>query len=92
MFFKKLITSLRNWLNEKPQTWENLSESERQRASVKARAQAEGVEGSPFKDTFGSSVVNPGSSQIGATVNQSGIQGVMSRRIFEPRQRPEDNN
>lgn len=91
-FFIKIASSLKNWINQKPQTWSNLSETDRQKASAKARAKAEGIDGTPFEDKFGSSAVNSGSSQIGATVNQRGLGAVMSRRIYEPRQRDGDTN
>ena len=92
MFFSRFVESLRGWFNQQPKTWSNLSEAERQKASSEARAKLENVDGTPFKDVFGSSAVNPGSSQIGATTNQRGLGAVMSRRTFEPRQRPEDVN
>jgi hypothetical protein len=90
--FVTFLGAIKTWLSQKPKTWSNLSEAERQKASSEARAKLENVDGTPFKDVFGSSAVNPGSSQIGATTNQRGLGAVMSRRTFEPRQRPEDVN
>lgn len=86
----KALQVLLTWLKGKPKTWENLSDDERKLlmndssgyvGDVGSQVVGEQV----FGDAFGSSQVNPSSSQIGATTNQRGLGAVMSRRLFEPR-------
>jgi hypothetical protein len=86
----KIIQALISWFSGKPKTWENLSDSERKQlmteSSGNVRDRLDQVVGDEvFDDAFGSSQVNPNSSQIGATTNQRGLGAVMSRRLFEPR-------
>jgi len=95
---RKILIRIRSWFNGKPATWSNLSDSQRaaimkgNRRKVKSAPTQVSQEDETFKDVFGSSPVNPASSAIGATVNQRGLGAIMSRRLFEPKQPPEDNN
>jgi len=86
----RAIQALLSWFKGKPKTWENLSDAERKQlmneSSGNVRDSLDQVVGEEvFGDAFGSSQVNPNSSQIGATTNQRGLGAVMSRRLFEPR-------
>jgi hypothetical protein len=92
---KGIFSKLVSWLMGKPKAWENLSDDERKRIMNESSGHVSDV-GSQvvgekvFGDAFGSSQVNPSSSQIGATTNQRGLGAVMSRRLFEPRKSKDD--
>lgn len=90
-----IFSKLALWLKGKPKTWENLSDDERKLLMNDSSGYVGGVGNQVvgeqvFGDAFGSSQVNPSSSQIGATTNQRGLGAVMSRRLFEPRKSKDD--
>ena len=89
------IQALLSWLKGKPKAWENLSDDERKHLMNESSGHVGDVGNQVvgeqvFGDAFGSSQVNPSSSQIGATTNQRGLGAVMSRRLFEPRKGRDD--
>jgi hypothetical protein len=92
---KNIFSKLILWLTGKPKTWENLSDDERKHLMNESSGHVGDVGNQVvgeqvFGDAFGSSQVNPSSSQIGATTNQRGLGAVMSRRLFEPRKSKDD--
>ncbi len=90
-----MIKRLKAWLTGKPKTWEDLTDQERSQIIHQSQVEDKGkqlsvVGDDVFGDAFGASAVSPDSSKIGATTLQHGIESVMTRRLFEPRQLDEE--